>query len=167
MKPFRLIIVTGALALGALGVAACGDDEDDSGSDQEAAAPVTTEAGGGEPTVEFTSPTDGAGVPGTVTAEVALENFALDQAGVGMANADGKGHLHFALDGGKFDTPQYSGPNGELAKQLGTDGQYSPAVEPTITYKGLPPGEHTLEVDLVNNDHSETGVSETVTFTVE
>ena len=59
------------------------------------------------------------------------------------------------------------GPNGKLAEQLGVDGQYSPSTEPTITYDGLPAGEHTLTVDLVNNDHTETGTSATVTFTVE
>jgi hypothetical protein len=71
------------------------------------------------------------------------------------------------MDGGKYDTPEYSGANGELAKQLGVDGQYSPSTEPTITYEGLPKGEHTLEVDLVNNDHTETGTSATVAFEVE
>ncbi len=51
--------------------------------------------------------------------------------------------------------------------KLGVDGQYSPSVEPTITYSGLPKGEHTLEVDLANNDHSETGTTASTTFTVE
>jgi hypothetical protein len=154
LSPKRLITITAAVALASLAFAACGDDD---GEQSDA----------GDSAVTFISPESGAAVPGTVTAEVALENFALDQAAVGMANSEGSGHLHFTIDDGRFDTPEYSGPNGQLAKQLGTDGQYSPAVEPTITYKGLPPGEHTLEVDLVNNDHSETGVSETVAFTVE
>lgn len=42
----------------------------------------------------------------------------------------------------------------------------SSAVTPKITYKGLPPGEHTLEVHLANNDHSATGVEASTTFTV-
>jgi hypothetical protein len=162
----RLSTLILGLALASLALAACGGDDDDESGDQTAAALETT-AGGTEPAVTITTPEDGASVSGPVTVDVALESFALDEAAVGMANETGNGHLHFSLDGGKFDTPAYSGPNGQLAKQLGTDGQYSPAVKPTITYTGLPPGEHTLEVDLVNNDHSETGVSETVTFTVE
>ena len=82
-------------------------------------------------------------------------------------NEPNKGHVHFSLDGGKYDYPKYSGANGDLAVQLGVDGMYSPATEPSITYSGLPAGEHTLEVDLVNNDHSETGTTASTTFTVE
>lgn len=151
----RLLTVL-ALVVLAFGVAACGGDDDggEEGSSEGAS-------------VSFVSPEDGGTAGSAVTAEVALESFDLDPAGVGKANAEGRGHLHFAMDGGEFDNPTYSGPNGELAAQLGTDGQYSPSVTPTITYKGLPAGEHTLEVDLVNNDHSETGVSETITFTTE
>ena len=84
-----------------------------------------------------------------------------------MANSPNTGHLHFSLDGGKFDTPKYSGENGKLAAQLGVDGKYSPSLEPSIPYEGIPKGEHTLEVDLANNDHSETGTTASTTFTVE
>ena len=140
----------------ALGVAACGDDDDDETSSAESG-----------PKVSFVSPTDGEMTSGEVTAEVELEDFEIDAVNVGKAVDEGKGHLHFSLDGGKFDKPKYSGANGELAVKLGVDGQYSPAVEPTITYSGLPKGEHTLEVDLANNDHSDTGTTATTTFTVE
>ncbi len=71
------------------------------------------------------------------------------------------------MDGGKFDKPKYSGPNGELAVKLGVDGKYSPAVAPEITYRKLPPGEHTVEVHLANNDHSNTSTQAETTFTVE
>jgi hypothetical protein len=123
--------------------------------------------GADEASVSFAEPTDGATVGEPVTAEVELEGFGINADEVGMENVEGEGHLHFSMDGGKYDTPEYSGANGELAKQLGVDGQYSPSTEPTITYEGLPKGEHTLEVDLVNNDHTETGTSATVTFEVE
>src|SRR5688572_10895629 len=122
----------------ALGVAACGDDDDDESGSTES-----------QPSVSFVSPTEGEMTAGEVTAEVELEGFEIDATGVGMSNEPNTGHLHFSLDGGKFDKPKYSGANGELAVKLGVDGQYSPATEPTITYSGLPKGDHTLEVDLV------------------
>ncbi|MGH2836715.1 MAG: hypothetical protein ACRDJY_00020 [Thermoleophilaceae bacterium] len=140
----------------ALGIAACGDDDDDDSGSAES-----------EATVSFVSPTDGEMTPDSVTAEVELEGFEIDALGVGKVNEQNKGHLHFSLDGGKFDEPKYSGANGELAVKLGVDGMYSPSTEPSITYSGLPAGEHTLEVDLANNDHSETGTTASTTFTVE
>ena len=140
-------------------LAGCGGDDDkDKGS--------ASSGGGSEPSVSFVTPTDGE-MTGDLTANVQLENFDIDAANVGKENADNKGHLHFSLDGGKFDEPKYSGANGELAVKLGVDGKYSPSVAPKITYKGLPKGEHTLEVDLANNDHSETGTSATTKFTVD
>jgi hypothetical protein len=141
----------------ALGVAACGDDDDEGSSGSTESTPA----------VSFVSPTDGETTTGDVTAEVELEGFEIDAAGVGMATEPNKGHLHFSLDGGKFDKPKYSGPNGELAVKLGVDGKYSPSTEPSITYSDLPPGEHTLEVALANNDHSDTGTTASTTFTVE
>jgi hypothetical protein len=164
----RIKTVIVALAVGAasLGVAACGDD-DDSGSASAPAGTTTEASSGGGASVSFTEPMEGAMTGDMVTAEVELQGFQIDAADVGKANVPGAGHLHFSLDDGKFDTPKYSGANGKLAVQLGVDGMYSPATEPTITYSGLPPGEHTLEVDLVNNDHSETGTSATTTFTVQ
>jgi hypothetical protein len=117
--------------------------------------------------VSFISPTDGEMTADSVTAEVEFENFEIDAVGVGKAIEEGKGHLHFSLDGGEYDKPKYSGANGDLAVQLGVDGMYSPSTEPTITYSGLPKGEHTLEVDLVNNNHTETGATASTAFTVE
>jgi hypothetical protein len=119
-----------------------------------------------DPSVSFSKPTDGATVAGTFTARVNLDNFTLDAADVGKAPADGKGHLHFSLDNGKYDTPEYSGANGKLAKQLGVDGKYSPAVMPTITYTGIPAGRHTLKVELANNNHSPAGKSATASINV-
>ena len=158
-----------ALAVGALslGAAACGGDDDDNGSASTPAAQTIETSGTGGASVSFVDPMEGATTGDTVTAKVQLEGFQIDAADVGGANKPGAGHLHFSLDDGKYDTPKYSGPNGKLAVQLGVDGMYSPATEPTITYSGLPPGEHTLEVELVNNDHSETGTSATTSFTVQ
>src|SRR5688500_2443154 len=165
MKIRKTLMVLAVSGVAAFGVAACGNDEDE----ETSAATTTTSAeySADEASVSFVEPTDGASVGDRVTAEVELEGFEVDAEAVGMENAEGTGHLHFSMDGGEFDTPKYSGENGKLAVQLGVDGQYSPATEPTITYEGLPKGEHTLEVDLVNNDHTETGTSATVTFEVE
>jgi plastocyanin len=152
-KTMTVLAVSGAAAFG---VSACGGGDDD-----------TTDTGASEDaSVRFVEPMDGGTTGSDVTAKVELEGFTLDAEDVGGPNRKGQGHLHFSMDGGKYDYAKYSGANGELAKKLGVEGQYSPAVEPTITYKGLPAGEHTLTVDEVNNDHTETDVSATTTFTV-
>lgn len=157
MRIRRTLLALSVAGVAAFGVAACGDDNSSSGGSSSS----------DEASVSFVSPEDGATVSDPVTAEVELSGFEINADAVGKSNVDGEGHLHFSLDGGKYDTPEYSGANGDLAKQLGVDGQYSPATETTITYEGLPKGEHTPEVYLVNNDHSETGTEATTTFTVE
>jgi len=95
-----------------------------------------------------------------------LANFTIDAKDVGMKNMAGMGHLHFQVDGGKYDYPKYSGPNGQLAAKLGIAGKYSPSVTPSVTYTGLPKGQHTAMVFIVNNDHSNTGASAKLVFTV-
>ncbi len=168
--------ISALAAAGALAVAGCGG----SGGDQEnvtqgkesasqnSGTQSTPESKVGAPNakVEFVTPGDGDKLNKTVMAEVSLENFTIDAKSAGKAAKEGTGHLHFTMDGGKFDQPKYSGANGELAKKLGVNGQYSPSVTPTITYKNLPKGEHTLEVTLANNDHSSTGVQSKTTFTI-
>jgi hypothetical protein len=118
------------------------------------------------PTVKFVAPKAGATKGTTVTFAVKLTNFKLDAKDVGKRKKANTGHLHFQMDGGKFDYPKYSGPNGILAKKLGIAGLYSPSVTPSITYKHLPPGAHTLVVFLANNDHSPVGVKTSIKFTV-
>ncbi|HEY4346589.1 MAG TPA: hypothetical protein VGM80_03305 [Gaiellaceae bacterium] len=120
----------------------------------------------GPPSVRFTTPSAGAATTSTVTFRVALSNFSLDPADVGKLNKAHRGHLHFQMDGGKFDYPKYSGPNGDLAKTLGIAGKYSPSIAPVIVYKHLPAGKHTLTVFLANNDHSAEGARATLHFTV-
>jgi hypothetical protein len=85
---------------------------------------------------------------------------------VGMAPVPGVGHLHFMLDGGKFDYPRYSGPNGMIGKKLGVAGAYSPALAPHITYSHLPPGRYTLVCMLANNNHTPVGVEAKETIVV-
>ena len=118
------------------------------------------------PAVRFVTPTVNQTTKSTVVVHVALANFKLDPADVGKRNKAHRGHLHFQMDGGKFDYPKYSGPNGQLAKTLGIAGKYSPSIAPMIIYRHLPAGKHTLVVFLANNDHSPVGPKASVTFTV-
>jgi hypothetical protein len=97
---------------------------------------------------------------------VSVKDFKLDAAALDKAPRQGYGNLQFRMDGGKYDTPRYSGANGKLAVRLGVAGKYSPSVTPRITYSALPPGKHTLVASLANNDLSETGVQTRVVFTV-
>ena len=120
----------------------------------------------GTPSVSFVKPKAGATTGSTVTFVVKLTNFKLDPKDVGKQKKPNTGHLHFQMDGGKFDFPKYSGANGTLAVKLGIAGKYSPSVLPNITYRHLPAGKHKLVVFLANNDHSPVGVSASVTFTV-
>ena len=130
-----------------------------------AVVPAAT-ASSSSPSVRFVTPSAGAVTGSTVTFRVALRNFVIDPADVGKRNKAHRSHLHFQLDGGKFDYPKYSGPNGQLAKTLGIAGKYSPSIAPMIIYRHLPAGKHTLVVFLANNDHSPVGPKASVTFTV-
>jgi hypothetical protein len=120
----------------------------------------------GKPSVRFVTPKNGATTGSTMTFVVKLTNFKLDPKDVGKRNKPNTGHLHFQMDGGKYDYPKYSGANGKLAVKLGIAGKYSPSVTPSITYRHLPAGRHTLVVFLANNDHSPVGPSASVHFTV-
>jgi hypothetical protein len=150
------------LGLAALfSVAGCGSDS--SGSSTGGSQHTVGAPGAG---VSFTTPKKGAKVGSTITAKVKLTDFTLAPSQVGKAAKQGQGHLHFSLDNGKYDFPRYSGANGKTAVKLGAQGTYSPSTAPTITYSNIPPGKHTLLVYLANNDHSDTGVATSTTFTV-
>ena len=170
MKRFLSLAV--AIPLVAVAVAGCGSSSKKS-SNNAAPAPTTAPATTSKPVgapgakVKFVSPKDGGTSPGTVKVKVKVSGFKLDPKQVGKPPVQGQGHLHFSMDGGKFDQPKYSGANGQLAVKLGVNGKYSPSVTPTITYKGLPKGKHVLEVYLANNDHSNTGVEAKTSFTVQ
>ncbi len=69
----------------------------------------------GSPSVKFVTPKAGATTGSKVTFTVKLTNFKLDPANVGKMKRANDGHIHFAMDGGKFDYPKYSGANGQLA----------------------------------------------------
>jgi hypothetical protein len=120
----------------------------------------------GSPGVKFVTPKAGATTKSKVTFTVKLSNFKIDAKDVGKMKKAHMGHLHFAMDKGKYDYPKYSGANGKLAVMLGIAGKYSPAVTPSITYANLPKGKHTLVVMLANNDHSPQGAKASITFRV-
>jgi hypothetical protein len=152
---------TGILILLAVAIAGCGSDDKSSSGGSSGSSASTPK---GE--VRFVAPKDGAKTGSTMTAKVTLKDFKLSPQTVGQAPRPGQGHLHFRMDGGKFDTPKYSGANGQLGKKLGVVGKYSPSLTPTITYKHLPKGKHELEVYLANNNHTNVGVESKVEFTV-
>jgi hypothetical protein len=122
--------------------------------------------GSAKPSVSFMAPKAGATTGSKATFTVKLSNFSIDAANVGKMNRANRGHLHFAMDGGKYDFPKFSGANGKLAAQLGIAGKYSPAVAKSITYSKLPKGKHTLTVFVVRNDHSNYGAKAKIAFTV-
>ena len=148
----------------AVGMAGCGGSDKSSSSSQPAS--TTSAASQPKPTIEFVTPKNGATLSGAVTAKVKFTNFRINPQAVGQAPRPGEGHLHFTMDGGKYDFPKYSGANGLIAKKLGVTGHYSPALAPKITYKGLPPGKHVLVVNLANNNHTTVGVKAKLTFTL-
>ncbi|HKP91503.1 MAG TPA: hypothetical protein VJT75_16170 [Thermoleophilaceae bacterium] len=155
-----------ASAIVALSLAACGDDKKESSSASTTPAPTEQKVDTPKVGVAFTKPKADSKVGPKFTATVTLSNFELDPKDVGKQPKLGKGHLHFSLDGGKFDFPKYSGENGKLAKKLGVTGKYSPSVEPKITYQDIPKGKHTIKVELANNDHSPAGATASASFTV-
>jgi hypothetical protein len=156
-----------AFTAAALAVAGCGNEKRSDSTSSQSQAPTQ----GSGPTapkakVTFVTPKDGSTVSDKFTAKVKLENFEIDPAAVGKSPVPGKGHLHFQLDGGRFDIPANSGENGKLAQKLGVDGKYSPSTTTSITYEKIPPGKHKLEVYLANNNHTDTGAEAETEFSV-
>jgi hypothetical protein len=117
-------------------------------------------------TLVVTSPKRQASVRRNVAVKVKVTGFRLDASKMGKAPVRGSGHLHYRLDGGRYDRPRYAGASGRLAVQLGVAGEYSPSAQESITYRHVPRGKHRLRISLANNDLSETGVEARVTFTV-
>ena len=166
----RVLSIALAVPLTVLAVTGCGSDNKKSANESattQTTATVAEKTGAPGAKAEFVTPKKGATSGDTVKVKVKLSGFELAPQQVGKPPKQGQGHLHFSMDGGKYDHPKYSGANGQLAVKLGVDGKYSPSVTPTITYKGIPKGKHELEVYLANNDHSDTGVEAKTEFTVQ
>ena len=165
LRSFAVPVALGTAAL-SLVAAGCGSSSSSSANTTGAGASTAATTPAGSPAITIVSPADGASVSQPVTLKADLTDFQINAADVGMPPKAGEGHLHWEMDGGKYDLPKYSGPNGQLAVKLGVQGKYSPSVTPTITYKNLPAGKHTVEVYLANNDHSEVGPKAEASFTV-
>ncbi len=116
--------------------------------------------------VRILTPRAGQAVASVFSVRVLVTGFRLRPVKPNGKPRGGFGHLHFILDHGRYDQPRYSGTNGRLAARLGVNGYYSPAGGPQITYRGVSPGAHALQAQLVNNDESPTGVMSTVKFNV-
>jgi hypothetical protein len=149
-KPTVAVLAAAALLAG------CGAKKDSTQSSASTAT-ATDSAAAPKPNVAFVTPKNGAAVSGALICKVRLTNFTIDPKAVGQSPQPGRGHLHFSVDGGKYDFPKFSGANGKLAVKLGVDGKYSPALAPTISYKHLPKGKHEVEVYLANNNHTNIG----------
>lgn len=152
-------------------------DGGDGGASRAASTPAP-----GRPDVEVVSPRNGARQRShAVVVKVKVRNFQLAPHRFGGEPQLGQGHIRFGLNrvpdcvdpvkleraiesplgrgrlvGASFDFPRYSGPNGVLAKRIGSDGSYSPATLPQIYYRDLRPGFYRLVIDLAQNDGSTT-----------
>lgn len=110
-----------------------------------AAAPASGAAKTATPALSIVSPAEAAAISGgEVSVSVKVDNFTIKASG--GANKSNEGHLHMKLDGGAL-TMVYGD------KQA---------------LSGVPAGKHTLEVELVNNDHSSFSppIKKTVSFSV-
>lgn len=166
---FAALVATGAAV--ALAIVFGGSE-----STEHAAAAI--EAAPGEPAVSIVSPRNGeVQANHAVVVKVDIENFQLAPSRLGQEPELGEGSIRFSLNrvpncvlpeklekaiksplgserlkGASMDFPRFSGPNGILAEELGTDGSFSPATRPEIFYHGLNPGFYRLTVTLAQNN---------------
>ncbi len=161
------------------------------GSDSKAKE-AEADAVPGQPTVSIVSPRNGARQSShAVVVKVEVENFQLAPRQFNRQPLLGEGHLRFSLNrvpdcvdpvklerainspigkgrliGASFDFPEYSGPNGVLAEEIGTAGSYSPATRPEIYYHDLDPGFYRLIVNLAQNNGATTPTHAVTNFQV-
>jgi hypothetical protein len=178
-----------AVALAAVAVALALIFGGDDGSEEAKAESSETP---GAPVVEIISPRNGARQNShAVVVKVAVENFQLAPRRFGDEPQLGEGHLRFSLKrvpdcvdpkklqdainspvgkgrlvGSSFDYPEYAGPNGLLAEQIGSAGSYSPATRPEIYYHGLLPGFYRLIVNLAQNSGMTTQFHDVTNFQI-
>ncbi len=143
---------------------------------------VTLQDVPGSPGVTIVSPRNGARQTSrAVVVKAKVRNFRLAPEHFGGEPRLGEGHLRFGLNrvpdcvdpvklrraeespvgrgrlvGASFDFPRYAGPNGVLAKRIGSTGSYSPATRPEIYYHELPAGFYRLVITLAQNNGATT-----------
>jgi hypothetical protein len=146
----------------------------------------------GVPTVSIVSPRNGeVQANHAVVVKVDIENFELAPRNFGKEPQLGEGAIRFGLNrvpncvnpqklkkaissplgnerltGASMDFPQYAGPNGILAEEMGTAGSFSPATRPEIFYHELPPGFYRLTVTLAQNNLSTTPYHDVTNFQI-
>jgi hypothetical protein len=171
-----ILIVGLAAAATVAAILALGGGKDSSQA-QEARPAVP-----GEPNVAVISPRNGARQKSrAVVVKVKVHNFQLAPGQFGGEPQIGEGHIRFGLNrvpdcvdpvklqraidspfgngrlvGASFDFPEFAGPNGVLAEEIGSAGSYSPATRPEIYYHDLLPGFYRLIINLAQNDGSPT-----------
>jgi hypothetical protein len=144
------------------------------------------------PTVEIISPRNGAvQTSRAVVVKAKVRNFELAPLHFGKEPELAMGNLRFSLHrvpdcvdpaklqiaeespigrgrlvGASFDFPRYSGPNGLLAKRIGSTGSYSPATRPEIYYHHLRPGLYRLVVTLAENNGLPTPYHDVTNFQI-
>jgi hypothetical protein len=147
----------------------------------------------GTPYIEVISPRDGFKArEDSVVVKVKVHNFKLAPAQFGHRPQLGEGMIRFSLNkvpedveeseveeaetnplgsgrviGRSFDFARFSGPNGILARQLHSEGQFSPATQPQIFYRNIPEGFYRLIITLAENDGSPTPYHAVTHFRIE
>jgi hypothetical protein len=146
----------------------------------------------GTPSVEIVSPRNGARQSShAVVVKVDIENFTLAPLQFGQEPQLGQGHVRYSLNrvpdcvdpkkledaenspigtgrliGASMDYPEFSGPNGVVAEQIGSAGSYSPGTRPEIYYHDLDPGFYRLIVTLAQNSGAPTAHHAVTNFQV-
>ena len=101
------------------------------------------------PAVTFLSPHDEATIPaGYVPVTLQVDNFRIVDA-QGQTNVDGEGHVHYYLDIGTVPFVP-----GAPAMPSSPGVVWGHVTATNFTFPNVPPGIHTLSVQLVNHDHT-------------
>ena len=122
----------------------------------------------GQPGVELVSPTEGATVPPTFTVEVKPVNFEPAEALEGKGNVPGYGHYHVFVDTDMsgMGMMQMSTPMADMAAtpEAGMNGMAMMSMAGMVAMPGTNtfeldlsawgPGEHTIWIEPVQNDHT-------------
>ncbi len=115
------------------------------------------------PTLTITQPHDGASLSeGNITVKVQVSNFNLVDK-LGQSNVAGEGHLHYFLD---YSAP--TTPNQPAVPPSGSNVKWAATANTTYTFHNVSAGSHTINVELVNNNHTplEPPVTSSVSFTL-